>query len=691
MRPAGRGAALFTVSLALIAGWTVQPPGGGSPASAAEAPAGAWAAGAVMSVARHYHTATVLQNGKVLVTGGQGRNFALHQTAEIYDPSNGSWSPTGSMLSGRERHTATLLSTGEVLVAGGFGPGGQTVNPEGNPWPSQIYDPGSGQWRRGPAPREARASHTATLLDDGTVLVVGGTRSGPGDQVEPAEVYERSAGPDGGWTDAGRLTQGRLGHTATLVDGDVLVVGGDTGLNDDPPAEAERFDPDTRTWAAVTGPANGAVRRQFHSATRLHSGKVLLAAGELGNGGVRDGSALIYDRGTWSNARTLLQPARKRHPAALLTDGKVFVNGGQLDGAFGPATNSSALFDPQTEGWTPAPASPTARIGATATVLEKGCGARCGKVLVVGGTTTDPQDATAVRAVDVYTPAPTLRAITPTPGDLLTMDGFGLASVQKVTVAAGSGTAEVCGPATQACAFDRELPDSRLTVKVAAQQPGSVVNVTVFTEGGDASLSYTYTGQSQGGGGGPLTPGPTTPVTTPVEEGTTGTPAPPGSTGAGTGGTPATPGGSGGGTPAGASVNPAGGSAAAPGVAPADGGAGNAVTASSASPAAPGVVPPPAASAAVGQVSAGAVPAPAAGAAHVAVSAQVGGNGAVGDVGDEAADPATRYTMDRAGPDGVPAAALAGAALLMVFTCALLFAGNPGAPALADARSKGAY
>ncbi len=83
---------------------------------------GTWSTTGSMTIARDYHTATLLNNGKVLVAGGNyvGTQPAL-ASAELYDPGTGTWSTTGSMNFGRLLHTATLLNNGKVLVAGGSG------------------------------------------------------------------------------------------------------------------------------------------------------------------------------------------------------------------------------------------------------------------------------------------------------------------------------------------------------------------------------------------------------------------------------------------------------------------------------------------------------------------------------------------------------------------------------------------
>ena len=106
-------------------------------------------------------------------------------------------------------HTATLLKDGRVLVVGG----------RGRLTSAEIWDPETGRWTPGGNTVEPRSEHTATLLPDGTVLVAGG----PG-KIDLVEIYDPETGS---WTQGPRMVLGRYSHTATaLQDGRVVIAGG---------------------------------------------------------------------------------------------------------------------------------------------------------------------------------------------------------------------------------------------------------------------------------------------------------------------------------------------------------------------------------------------------------------------------------------------------------------------------------
>ena len=164
------------------------------------------------------HTATLLENGKVLVAGGFNHrsNPSLLASVELYDPATGTWTNTGQLATGRDGHTATLLPNGMVLVAGGQDSSGPSASVE-------LYDPATGAWTITGSLNNAREFHTATLLPNGKVLVAGGR--GTNGILASAELYDSATGA---WTATGsHLNNARSQHTATLLpNGNVLVAAG---------------------------------------------------------------------------------------------------------------------------------------------------------------------------------------------------------------------------------------------------------------------------------------------------------------------------------------------------------------------------------------------------------------------------------------------------------------------------------
>jgi hypothetical protein len=123
-----------------------------------------------MNSARQSHTATLLQNGKVLIAGGYGHSGEYLSTAELYDPLTGTFALTGEMTAPRAGQTAILLNDGDVLLAGGVTTGWVFLET------AELYDPDKNTFASTGNMSVARESHTATLLKDGTVLITGGHR-----------------------------------------------------------------------------------------------------------------------------------------------------------------------------------------------------------------------------------------------------------------------------------------------------------------------------------------------------------------------------------------------------------------------------------------------------------------------------------------------------------------------------------
>jgi N-acetylneuraminic acid mutarotase len=366
-----------------------------STASASATPAeirpASWAATGNMATPRTGHTATLLIDGQVLVAGGSGSNGSgALDSAELYDPRSGSWIPTGSMIEARGYgHTATVLRDGRVLVTGGWGSvslcsptpcRGSADQPTAS---AELYDPSRGTWSATGQMAAGRSLHTATLLPDGRVLVVGGGSNSGGTALASAELYDPSIDS---WTATGSMADVRFGHTATLLrDGKVLVAGGFNGGG--PLASAELYDPSTGTWTA-TGHMNAA--RAKYTATLLLDGRVLVVG--LGP----PASAELYDpgSGSWTATGTMVAD-HGIHTATLLLNGKVLVAGGSGSGYISDLLAIAELYDPGTGSWTATGSMIEPREENTATLL------RDGKVLVAGGNNRNP-DASA--SAELYDP-----------------------------------------------------------------------------------------------------------------------------------------------------------------------------------------------------------------------------------------------------------------------------------------------
>jgi len=277
-----------------------------------DAGAGTFSTTAKMLVTRDFHTATLLNNGKVLVTGGHDAS------AELYDPTSGTFAATGSMSVGRNSHTATLLASGKVLIAGGQSVSGALATAE-------LYDPTTGTFTVTGTMTAARTSHTATLLANGKVLIAGGSNSA-GATLAATELYDPNSGTIGTFAATGTMAAARTSHTATLLaNGKVLVTGGIANIaNGVSLSSAEVYDAVAGTFSA-TGPMMTV--RDSHFAILLANGTVLVAGGSFGSAGAFTAELYSAASGTFTETGGM-ETGRALAAAVLLTDGRVFVSGG---------------------------------------------------------------------------------------------------------------------------------------------------------------------------------------------------------------------------------------------------------------------------------------------------------------------------------------------------------------------------
>jgi hypothetical protein len=342
---------------------------------------------AAMHIARASHTSTLLPNGKVLIAGGfagSGGEYNPYRTAELYDPSSGTFQSAAEMTIGRSGHTATLLKNGKVLIVGGWT---GRYDLRGS---AEIYDPAANTFTPTGNLVIERAGNTATLLADGRVLVAGG-EDRQENAIVNAEIYDPATGK---FTATGGMADPRGAHTATaLRDGRVLIVGGGSGHypSQNVYRTAELYDPATGKFSSA---GQMSVGRHKHAAILLRSGKVLIVGGSDNRDWHGEyASAEIYDPVSRTFIVTgAMNTSRFKLPAAvaLLPNGRVLVAGG------GPFAE---VYDETTGTFTRVSGSlGAARFFASTTLLSGG------RALITGGYAENSGSLPATPAAWLYQP-----------------------------------------------------------------------------------------------------------------------------------------------------------------------------------------------------------------------------------------------------------------------------------------------
>jgi hypothetical protein len=342
--------------------------------TALSAPAASFNKTGSMNAARQYHTATLLANGEVLVTGGDNYTDGFLASAELYNPATGKWTFTGRMAVARVSHDAVLLQNGQVLVAGGY-----NASP-GYLASAELYNPATATWTATGSMNTGRAGFVMKLLPNGQVLAAGGDGF-----LTSAELYNPATGM---WTATGSMTSGNDTDSAVLLqNGEVFVV-----LNDN------LYHPSTGIWTATA-----------KDPIFAHAPVTLLPNGDVFAAGTIQGDS-IYNPSTnqWTNFApppcTMTRQSCEGG-GALLATGKVLVAGGitQVPGQPYPTdeTNGIAsLLDTSTLTWTATASMKVSRVGETVTVLLNG------QVLFAGGETFDKsrRALTPIADAELYKP-----------------------------------------------------------------------------------------------------------------------------------------------------------------------------------------------------------------------------------------------------------------------------------------------
>jgi hypothetical protein len=323
-----------------------------------------------MTSARSGHTATLLSNGQVLIAGGAlyrqqqfGASVVL-ASVEVYDPGAGTFRAAGTMTTARRMHTATLLPNDRVLIVGGYGEGGSALAD------AELFDPATGTYRATGSLITARAGHTVIPLASGTVLVIGGYGENAYPNVAPAELYD----PDTGAFKAAGAYVGRGGcdfcaPAVLLHDGTVLFSG---------QFPAQLYDPVSDSFSP-----SGAMSTELSAAATLMNGQVLFAGGEMMG---RSATTELYNPATHTFARTAEMTSRRVwHTLSSLPDGTVLAAGGETDSCsgnscfFAGSVASAELYSLSAGAFVPTGNMAFARSSHTATLLGDG------RVLIAGG------------------------------------------------------------------------------------------------------------------------------------------------------------------------------------------------------------------------------------------------------------------------------------------------------------------
>jgi N-acetylneuraminic acid mutarotase len=333
-----------------------------------------WTATSNLATSRAEHTATLLADGRVLVTGGvtytkdclfNGVHASL-ASVETFDPATAVWSAQAPMSTERYHHSATRLPNGKVLVAGGYV---GACNPVAL-GTVELFDPVTNTWSAGPPMAAPRGYHSATLLVNGKVLIAGGFAGGG---LAAAEIYDPVANS---WSAAAPLPAARYVHVATpLADGRVLVAAGQNTMS--ALATAAVYDPAANTW---TPTASMVTSEYFRAGATMSDGRVLVTGGFVAATATWQKFAEIYDPATnaWSIA-TPLPLVRANHDMLLLGSGHVLVSGGES----GPATPTvvSHRYDVASGTWLAGGNLASAKKAQTLTLLADG------RALAAGGIT----------------------------------------------------------------------------------------------------------------------------------------------------------------------------------------------------------------------------------------------------------------------------------------------------------------
>lgn len=292
--------------------------------------------------------ATTLKNGRVLVSGGWQSPHQLYE----YDPQTNMMTSLNPLKVPRADHQVTVLNDGRVLISGGWEQPISWIGTNAS-YTAEIYDPNTQSTTLLPKMHAPRAWHSATLLENGNVILVGGySHNG---SLATAEIFNTESLQFELLNKS--MGEGRGGHTATLLDdGHVLIVAGFNQYNQ-ASATAEIYNSSSGRFEKVHEPLNRS--RGNHAALRLQNGKVLITGGsdsiyapDAPLQGIAstdiNASGEIFDpsENSFAEVPTKMYVPRSRHAMLEIKPGLVLIVGG-VD--YASATNSEVFSYTDTE------------------------------------------------------------------------------------------------------------------------------------------------------------------------------------------------------------------------------------------------------------------------------------------------------------------------------------------------------
>lgn len=265
----------------------------------------------------------------------------------------GQVSAVPSLKDARQHHTATLLKDGRVVVVGGRGVDGLSALAS-----CELYTPKTNKWTSCAPLATARSHHAATALNDGRLLVTGGTTHESVDgqnrfvALASAELYDPKTNT---WSPAAPMADARNGHTATLLLDDTVLVAGGAREQRQHLTSVERFDPKTNTWTREK-PMD--VARWLHAAVRDSEGDVVVVGGrsnaaQQGKGpgvSIADVERFEVKSGTWKALPPMNEPRQRTAVIAEPTGAGLIVIGGQTATS---STNYAETWSPGLTEWKP--------------------------------------------------------------------------------------------------------------------------------------------------------------------------------------------------------------------------------------------------------------------------------------------------------------------------------------------------